>query len=127
MNDEERLRVDVSVRTRYLERESDPEGGRYVFAYTITLRNTGTVGARLLTRHWIITDGDQRDQQVDGEGVVGRQPHLRPGQQYEYTSGAVLATPVGVMRGFYGMKADDGTEFRAPIPAFRLAMPGVLQ
>src|SRR5690606_20558068 len=100
---------------------------RYVFSYTITIRNEGTVPARLLTRHWIITDANGKTQDVRGEGVVGEQPYLKPGQGFRYSSGTVIETPVGSMQGSYQMLADDGHKFDAPIPAFRLAIPGILQ
>lgn len=116
----------VEVQTRYLEEQSEPDAQRYVFAYTITLRNSGRVAAKLLTRHWLITDANGRVQEVRGEGVVGEQPYLKPGQGFRYSSGAVLETPVGSMQGSYQMLGDDGERFEAPIPAFRLAMPGML-
>ena len=112
--------------TSYLEDQSDPQERRYVFSYTITIRNEGSVPARLLTRHWIITDSNGKVQEVRGEGVVGEQPYLKPGQGFRYSSGAVLETPVGAMQGSYQMVADDGEQFDAPIAAFRLAMPGLL-
>jgi ApaG protein len=116
----------VEVETRYLEEQSEPEAQRFVFAYTITMRNSGHVAAKLLTRHWLITDANGQVQEVRGEGVVGEHPHLQPGQGFRYSSGAVLETPVGSMHGSYQMLGDDGERFEAPIPAFRLAMPGVL-
>jgi ApaG protein len=119
-----KIRVDVD--TSYLEDQSDPKERRYVFSYTITIRNEGSVPARLLTRHWIITDSNGKVQEVRGEGVVGEQPYLKPGQGFRYSSGAVLETPVGAMEGSYQMVADDGAQFDAPIAAFRLAMPGLL-
>ena len=119
-----KIRVDVD--TSYLEDQSDPKERRYVFSYTITLRNEGKVPARLLTRHWIITDSNGKVQEVRGEGVVGEQPYLKPGQGFRYSSGAVLETPVGAMQGSYQMVSDDGEQFDAPIAAFRLAMPGLL-
>ncbi len=119
-------RIDIQVETRYLPEQSDPEQQRQLFAYTVTLRNTGTVAARLLTRHWIITDGNGRVQEVRGSGVVGEQPYLLPGERFEYTSSCMLATPVGVMHGSYQMQADDDVTFTAPIPPFRLSIPGVL-
>jgi ApaG protein len=119
-------RIRVDVETTYLADQSEPDNRRYVFAYTITIRNEGDVAARLLRRHWIITDADGRVQEVRGEGVVGEQPHLKPGQGFRYSSGAVIETPVGSMQGSYQMQADDGAEFDAPIPAFRLAIPGML-
>ena len=119
-----KIRVDVD--TSYLEDQSDPKERRYVFSYTITIRNEGSVPARLLTRHWIITDSNGKVQEVRGEGVVGEQPYLKPGQGFRYSSGAVLETPVGAMQGSYQMIADDGEQFDAPISPFRLAMPGLL-
>jgi len=119
--------IRIEVETAYLEEQSDPKEHRYVFSYTITIRNEGPVAARLLTRHWIITDANGKVQEVRGEGVVGEQPHLRPGQGFRYSSGAVLETPVGVMQGSYQMVTDDGLRFDAPIAAFRLATPGILQ
>ena len=118
--------IQVEVETAYLEEQSEPAEQRFVFAYTITLRNSGKVPAKLLTRHWIITDANGRIQEVRGEGVVGEQPHLKPGQGFRYSSGAVLETPVGSMQGSYQMLADDGARFDAPIPVFRLAKPGTL-
>jgi ApaG protein len=120
-----KIRVDVD--TSYLAEQSNPGDQRYVFSYTITIRNEGTVPARLVTRHWIITDSNGKVQEVRGEGVVGEQPHLKPGQGFRYSSGAVLETPVGAMQGSYQMVTDEGEEFDAPIAAFRLAMPGLLQ
>ncbi|MEJ0087132.1 MAG: Co2+/Mg2+ efflux protein ApaG [Pseudomonadota bacterium] len=119
-----KIRVDVD--TTYLEDQSDPKERRYVFSYTITIRNEGNVPARLLTRHWIITDSNGKVQEVRGEGVVGEQPYLKPGQGFRYSSGAVLETPVGAMQGSYQMVDDDGEQFDAPISPFRLAMPGLL-
>jgi ApaG protein len=119
-----KIRVDVD--TTYLEDQSDPKERRYVFSYTITIRNEGEVPARLLTRHWIITDSNGKVQEVRGEGVVGEQPYLKPGQGFRYSSGAVLETPVGAMQGSYQMVSDDGEQFDAPISPFRLAMPGLL-
>jgi ApaG protein len=118
--------VSVLVETSYLEDQSEPQEHRFVFGYTITIRNDGKLPAKLLTRHWIITDANGRQQEVRGEGVVGEQPHLLPGQGFRYSSGAVLETPVGAMQGTYHMVGDDGQRFEAPIPAFRLAIPGVL-
>ena len=116
--------ISVAIDTRYLEDQSDPDEQRFVFAYTVTIRNRGTVPAKLLGRHWVITDANGKVQEVRGEGVVGEQPHLMPGQGFRYTSGAVLETPVGSMQGSYQMLGDDGVHFDAPIPAFRLAIPG---
>jgi ApaG protein len=122
----ERHRIRVEVETAYLEEQSEPRDRRYVFSYTITIRNEGAIAARLLTRHWIITDADGRVQEVRGDGVVGEQPYLKPGQGFRYSSGAVIETPVGSMQGSYQMVDDDGARFDAAIPAFRLAMPGML-
>lgn len=119
-------RIDVSVQTTYLADQSDPGSGRHVFAYTVTLRNTGNVPAQLISRHWVITDAEGDVQEVRGLGVVGRQPLLAPGQTFEYTSGCSLATPVGTMKGSYQMTAEDGIQFEAPIPEFVLSMPRTL-
>ena len=116
----------VSTVAQYLADQSDEPAGRYVFAYTITLRNTGTVPAQLISRHWIITDAQGLVQEVRGLGVVGAQPVLRPGEQHEYSSGTAIATPVGTMRGSYQMVAEDGTRFEAEIPEFTLSVPRVL-
>ncbi len=112
--------------TNYVEDQSSPPEGRFVFSYTITIRNEGSVPARLLTRHWVITDANGKVQEVAGDGVVGEQPHLLPGQGFRYSSGAILETPVGAMQGSYRMVADDGQQFDAPIAPFTLAMPGLL-
>jgi len=113
----------VSVETCYIPEQSDPDNDRFAFAYTITIRNEGSVPAKLLSRHWIITDADGNVQEVRGEGVVGEQPHLQPGEEFEYTSGTLLDTPVGSMQGSYQMLADDGEEFDCPIAPFTLSMP----
>ena len=118
--------INVSARSFYLQEQSSPEQDRYVFAYVITIRNEGKVAAKLLTRHWVITDANGRVEEVRGDGVVGEHPHLRPGEGFQYTSGAVLTTSVGSMRGSYQMRADDGQEFKADIPAFTLAVPRTL-
>ena len=119
---------DISVKTRtlYIADQSDPANDRYVFAYTITITNTGSAAAQLVSRHWIIADAADKVQEVRGKGVVGEQPHLRPGESFEYTSGSAIATPVGTMRGSYQMVADDGTKFDVAIPEFTLSMPRVL-
>lgn len=119
-------RIDVTAAPRFLEEQSQPALGRYVFAYTITLRNEGALPAKLLTRHWVITDGNGRVEELRGPGVVGEHPHLQPGESFEYTSGAMLDTPVGTMQGSYQMLADDGTAFLAPIPRFTLSVPRIL-
>jgi ApaG protein len=119
-------RILVSVETSFIPDQSDPGSQRYVFAYTITIRNEGSEAARLLRRHWLITDANGKVQEVRGDGVVGEQPHLEPGQGFRYSSGAILETPVGTMEGSYQMVTDAGHSFDAPIAAFRLAMPGIL-
>jgi ApaG protein len=118
--------IDVQVQTRFVPDQSAPNENRYVFAYTIKLHNAGFVPARLLTRHWVITDANGKVEEVYGEGVVGEQPWMRPGDDYEYTSGAVLETAVGTMHGSYQMMADDGTRFEAAIPSFTLSIPRTL-
>jgi ApaG protein len=118
--------VAVSTTTQYLADQSDEAAGRYVFAYTITIRNTGSVAAQLISRHWIITDAQALVQEVRGLGVVGSQPLLQPGETFQYTSGASIATPVGTMRGSYQMLASDGNRFEAPIAEFTLSVPRVL-
>ena len=119
-----KIRVDVS--TSYVDDQSKPDEGRYVFSYTITILNEGTLPAKLLARHWVITDANGKVQEVRGDGVVGEQPRLQPGQGFRYSSGAVIETPVGAMQGSYQMLADDGARFDAPIAPFRLAKPGLL-
>jgi ApaG protein len=118
--------IRVQVSTNYVDDQSRPESGRYVFAYTITIANKGDVPVRLISRHWIITDANGKVQEVSGDGVVGEQPHLNPGEKFRYSSGAVLETPVGAMQGLYRMEADNGVKFDAPIAPFTLAVPGVL-
>jgi ApaG protein len=118
--------IDIAVATQFLDEQSAPDENRYAFAYTIRIRNAGELPARLMTRHWIITDANGKVQEVRGDGVVGEQPWLRPGEQFEYTSGAVLETNVGTMRGSYAWVSDDGTHFDAPIPAFTLSVPRTL-
>ena len=113
--------IQVSVKTHYLEDRSDPSESRFVFAYTITISNHGSIGAQLLKRHWMVSDSDEQVQHVRGDGVVGEQPHLLPGETYQYTSGTVLETPVGTMEGSYHMVADDGNHFDAKIPLFVLS------
>ena len=124
MDDRHRIKIDVV--TEYIDGQSDPDEYRYAFAYTITIVNEGAVSAKLISRHWIITDSDGKVQEVRGQGVVGEQPLLEPGQGFRYSSGAILETPVGTMQGSYQMRAEDGVEFDAPIAAFRRAKPGML-
>jgi ApaG protein len=122
----ERDRIRVEVQTAYLGEQSDPSDNRYVFAYTITIRNEGRRSARLVTRHWLITDSNGKKQEVRGDGVVGEKPYLKPGEGFRYSSGAVIETPVGTMQGSYRMLTDEGDQFDAAIAPFRLAMPGIL-
>ncbi|OGT87453.1 MAG: Co2+/Mg2+ efflux protein ApaG [Gammaproteobacteria bacterium RIFOXYA12_FULL_61_12] len=123
---EDRYPIQVNVKTRYLNEQSSPEDGRYVFSYTITISNRGSQRARLVNRHWFITDADGKVEEVRGRGVVGEQPSIEPGGEYRYTSGAVLKTPVGSMEGSYGMVAEDGARFDARIPVFTLAVPHLI-
>ena len=118
--------IQVSARTVFIPEQSDLENGRYVFAYTITITNAGDIPAQLVSRHWIITDANNKIQEVRGPGVVGEQPLLKPNESFQYTSGTAIATPVGTMRGSYQMIAEDGAQFDAPIPEFTLSMPRVL-
>ncbi|MBW8371876.1 MAG: Co2+/Mg2+ efflux protein ApaG [Thiobacillus sp.] len=126
MAEGKKYHISINVNTTYLAEQSDPSSDRYVFAYTITIANTGTVAAQLISRHWIITDAENVTQEVKGLGVVGEQPLLRPGESFEYTSGTAMATPVGTMHGTYQMVAEDGNKFDAEIPVFTLSMPRVL-
>lgn len=126
MAEDKKYEISISTRVEYVPEQSEPLAARYVFAYTITIQNTGTVGAQLISRHWLITDAKDTVQEVRGLGVVGHQPLLAPGQSFEYTSGCVIATPVGKMRGRYFLTAEDGTQFEAPIAEFSLSMPRVL-
>ncbi|WP_434578774.1 Co2+/Mg2+ efflux protein ApaG [Pseudomonas sp. Z5-35] len=121
-----RYKVDVSVATRFLAEQSQPEHNRFAFAYTITVRNDGSLPARLLSRHWVITNGDGHVEEVRGEGVVGQQPLIDAGQSHSYSSGTVMTTQVGTMQGTYQMLAEDGKHFDAIIKPFRLAVPGAL-
>lgn len=118
--------IQVTAVARFIPEQSDVEANRYVFAYHITIRNTGSVTAQLISRHWIITDAEGKVQEVQGAGVVGEQPVLQPGQQFEYTSGCTIETPVGTMKGSYQMVTGDGARFDAPIAEFTLAMPRTL-
>jgi len=126
MAESRKYEIAVTAESQYLADQSKPEDGRYVFAYHITIRNTGSVPAQLISRHWIIKDADAHVQEVRGLGVVGHQPLLKPGESFEYSSGCILTTPVGTMQGSYRMAAEDGTQFEAPIAEFTLAMPRVL-
>lgn len=119
-------KVQVVAQVKHLAEQSDEADNRFVFSYTITLTNNGESTVQLLSRHWIITDSNNQVQEVRGQGVVGEQPVLKPGQSFGYTSGTVLSTPVGTMTGSYQMVAEDGTKFDAPIPQFVLSVPRVL-
>ncbi len=123
---EKTVDIRIHVVTDYVDEQSEPESDRYVFSYTITISNNGELPARLISRHWVITDANGKVQEVTGDGVVGEQPHLNPGEEFRYSSGAVLETPVGAMQGLYRMEADNGVNFDAPIAPFTLAVPGVL-
>jgi ApaG protein len=118
--------INVAPRVTFIPDQSAPDDERYVFAYTITITNTGSIPVQLISRHWIITDANSLVQEVKGLGVVGEQPYLRPGESFEYTSGTAIATPVGTMCGSYQMAAEDGVRFDARIPEFTLSMPRVL-
>lgn len=126
MEDTQPHNIDITVDSAFIDGQSDEDSNRYVFAYTVTIHNVGLIPAKLVTRHWIITDSNGKKQEVKGEGVVGEQPYLRPGEAFQYTSGTMLETPVGTMHGSYQMVADDGTEFDAEISVFTLAAPRVL-
>jgi len=126
MNESPQNRIEVDVRTAYVEGQSNPAEDHYVFAYTITIRNTGGSAARLISRHWLITDADGGVQEVFGEGVVGQQPFLLPGEDFIYTSGTTLPTPVGTMQGSYQMQTESGEQFDAIIAPFSLALPHIL-
>jgi len=123
---DKKYEITVAARTAFVPDQSDMDVGRYVFAYTITITNTGSVPAQLVSRHWVITDSNNQVQEVRGAGVIGEQPRLRPNESFQYTSGTAIATPVGTMRGSYQMVAEDGVQFDAPIPEFMLSMPRVL-
>jgi ApaG protein len=126
MPDTKKYRIDIQPVAQFIPDQSDPDENRYLFVYTITITNNGEVPAQLVSRHWIITDAHEEIQEVRGLGVVGKQPLLKPGESFQYTSGSSLTTPVGTMKGTYQMVADDGTHFDAEIPEFTLAMPRVL-
>lgn len=119
-------KIDIKVLPAYIADQSDPANNHYVFSYTVTIRNNGSVPAKLLARHWVITDGDGLVQEVKGDGVIGNQPHLQPGEDYQYTSGTFMNTPFGVMYGSYQMISDSGEQFDAEIPSFQLSVPNTL-
>jgi ApaG protein len=126
MTDSNLNNIQVNVQTRYIEDQSNPEKNYYIFAYTVTIVNKGRQRAKLLTRHWVITDSNHKVQEVRGDGVIGEQPVLKPGEQFVYTSGTMLETSVGTMKGSYQMEADDGFQFDATIEEFVLSTPRVL-
>src|SRR6476619_667360 len=126
MAESKRYEITVLPKVAFLADQSDPDKNHFVFAYTITVTNTGSVAAQLISRHWIITDAEHRVQEVKGQGVVGKQPVLKPGESFEYTSGASIPTPVGTMRGSYRMMAEDGRAFDVPIAPFTLSIPRTL-
>ena len=126
MADSKKYEITVVGLATYIEDQSSVVDNRYVFSYQITITNTGNIAAQVISRHWIITDAEQKVQEVRGLGVIGVQPLLAPGESFEYVSGTQMDTPVGTMRGSYQMVAEDGTRFEAPIPVFMLSMPRVL-
>ncbi len=119
-------KIIVEALPQYIESQSSPDSSRYVFAYTITITNAGMIPAKLLSRHWLITDSNGKIQEVRGEGVIGEQPYLKPGESFRYTSGTMIETPVGVMQGKYLMISDNGDNFKASIPEFTLSIPRIL-
>ena len=122
----EQHNIVVNVTTTHITEQSDAKAERYVFTYTITIRNEGSMAAQLLTRHWVITNADGKTQEVRGDGVIGEQPTIKPGNTFQYTSGTMLETPVGSMYGSYQMRTDDGTTFDAKIEPFTLSVPNAL-
>ena len=126
MPDTNKYQIEIHPMPQYIPDQSDPENNRYVFAYTVTIKNLGEIAAQLVSRHWIITDGNNEVQEVRRLGVIGKQPLLQPGESFQYTSGSALTTPIGTMKGAYQMVAEDGTHFEAEIPEFVLASPRAL-
>jgi len=126
MDNNDKYRINIATKVHFLAEQSDEADRRFVFSYTITITNAGDVTVKLMSRHWIITDADHDVQEVRGQGVVGEQPLIKPGQSFEYTSGSVLATQVGTMTGSYQMQSEDGTPFNVVIPTFVLSIPRVL-
>lgn len=126
MNLDKKQDIHVDTDASFITSSSEPEAARYVFAYTITIENKGSIGAKLLSRHWVITDSNGKIQEVHGEGVIGEQPYLKPGEKYQYTSGAVIETSIGAMQGSYEMLDDDGVKFDAIINTFSLSIPRTL-
>jgi ApaG protein len=119
-------KIIVEAAPQYIESQSSPKEDRYVFAYTITITNAGIIPVKLLSRHWLITDSNGKIQEIRGEGVIGEQPYLKPGESFRYSSGAMIETPVGVMQGKYLLISDNGENFKAPIPKFTLSIPRTL-
>ena len=119
-------KIDIKVLPAYIANQSDPEDNHFVFSYKVTIRNNGSMPAKLLARHWVITDGDGLVQEVKGDGVIGEQPHLQPGESFQYTSGTFMNTPFGTMHGSYQMISDSGEKFEAEIPPFQLTVPNTL-
>lgn len=115
--------IRVQVQTRYLADQIPVEEGKYAFAYRVSITNLGQRNSQLLTRYWLITDGNGKTSEVHGDGVVGKQPVIEPGESFTYTSGAVIETPVGSMQGYYEMQNEDGQRFKAPIDVFSLRVP----
>ncbi|PKM12688.1 MAG: Co2+/Mg2+ efflux protein ApaG [Gammaproteobacteria bacterium HGW-Gammaproteobacteria-3] len=122
----EKNKILVEATPHFIEAQSSPDQNRYVFAYCISITNTGEVPATLLSRHWQITDANGKVQEVSGEGVIGEKPYLKPGETFRYTSGAMIETPVGVMQGKYTLRSDEGDQFKATIPKFTLSIPRIL-
>ena len=126
MENKTQNQVNVTAEVSYIDAQSAPEANRFVFAYKITIQNNGSEAAKLTHRHWHITDANGKEEEVDGEGVIGKQPYLKPGESFEYSSGTILETPVGAMQGYYDMTSDDGSQFKADVAPFTLAVPGSL-
>ncbi len=126
MKNKTQNQVNITAVASYIDAQSAPEANRFVFAYTITVQNNGSEAAKLTHRHWHITDANGKEEEVHGEGVIGKQPYLKPGESFEYSSGTILETPVGAMQGYYDMTSDDGSQFKADIAPFTLSVPGSL-
>ncbi|HHJ80475.1 MAG TPA: Co2+/Mg2+ efflux protein ApaG [Candidatus Tenderia electrophaga] len=126
MENKSQNQINVTAKATYIDAQSAPEANRFVFAYKITIHNSGTTAAKLTHRHWHITDANGKEEEVHGEGVIGKQPYLKPGESFEYSSGTILETPVGAMQGHYDMSSDDGSQFKADIAPFTLSVPGSL-
>ena len=124
MNEKNKIIVEASP--FFIAAQSLPDENRYVFAYNITITNIGKIPAKLIQRHWLITDSNGKVQEVRGDGVIGEHPYLRPGESFRYTSGAIIETPVGTMQGDYAMRSDEGDNFLAYVPRFTLSIPRTL-